>query len=57
MLSQEDCGETYLCKEATPENTKQIYGNNNEDYPSFVDSEFEAYQQTGTLSDEPANGM
>nr|KYP53915.1 RNA-binding protein 5-A [Cajanus cajan] len=47
--------ESYVCKETTTENPPQIYdGNNNEGCPSFLESKFEANQQTGTLADEAA---
>ncbi|XP_061362951.1 uncharacterized protein LOC133306644 isoform X2 [Gastrolobium bilobum] len=53
--NKDDCGETYLNKETTLENPQQIYGNNNEDYPSFLESKFETHQQIGTLADEAAD--
>ncbi|KAJ1378190.1 G-patch domain [Sesbania bispinosa] len=50
--SKDDCEETRLCKETAPESPQQICGNNNEDYPSFLETTVETYQQTGTLADE-----
>ncbi|XP_015954572.1 uncharacterized protein LOC107478930 isoform X2 [Arachis duranensis] len=51
--NKDDGEETYPCEEAAPESTEQVYGNNNEEYPSFLESEFKAYQQTETLSNDP----
>ncbi|XP_027331994.1 uncharacterized protein LOC113847217 isoform X2 [Abrus precatorius] len=52
--NKDDSGETYPCKETTTESPRQIYGNNSEDYPSVLESKFEANPETGTLADEAA---
>ncbi|RYR45116.1 hypothetical protein Ahy_A07g030978 isoform C [Arachis hypogaea] len=51
--NKDDGEETYPCEEAAPESTEQVYGNNNEEYPSFLESEFKAYQRTESLSNDP----
>ncbi|CAJ1974883.1 unnamed protein product, partial [Sphenostylis stenocarpa] len=51
--NKDDSTDTYLCKETTTENPQQIHdGNNNVDYPSFLESKSETNQQTGTLANE-----
>ncbi|MED6159195.1 hypothetical protein PIB30_040053 [Stylosanthes scabra] len=55
--TKDDAEETYPCKEAAPENTEQVYGNNNEDSPSLLDSEFEAQKQMETLSNDPDHDL
>jgi hypothetical protein len=55
-VSQDDFEETNVCNEIKRESPKQIHGIDNEDCPSFLGNEFETNQQTGTLTEEAADG-